>query len=181
METVPWSRSCYFRLLPLWMHYSFAMLFLAYKNKKRRRRKKIGKERDQDYLFVNRESVITAKMCTGGDRWAKFPSNYSPGPRFVLYHQPEKNFSCVNREGTTLFFIGRWPRWRAFVYEPLCFLWSSLFFSPLFYNAKHPLIKSMEPQQARWDCSLCRFVPIILDFENLFLVVMLFHQKSKVS
>ena len=149
--------------------------------KKKRRRKRIGKERGQGCLFVNRESVITAKMCTGGDRWAKFPSNYSLGSQFVLYHQPEKNFSCVNREETTLFFIGRWPRWRAFVYEPLCFLRSSLFFSPLFCNAKHPLIKSMEPQQAKWNCSLCHFIPIILDFENLFLVVMLFYRKPKAS
>lgn len=176
------SRSRYFRLLSPWMHYSFAMFFLAYKNKKKkRRRKRIGKERGQGCLFVNRESVITAKMCTGGDRWAKFPSNYSLGSQFVLYHQPEKNFSCVNREETTLFFIGRWPRWRAFVYEPLCFLRSSLFFSPLFCNAKHPLIKSMEPQQAKWNCSLCHFIPIILDFENLFLVVMLFYRKPKAS
>ena len=132
------SRSRYFRLLSPWMHYSFAMFFLAYKKKKKkRRRKRIGKERGQGCLFVNRESVITAKMCTGGDRWAKFPSNYSLG--------------------------------------------SSLFFSPLFCNAKHPLIKSMEPQQAKWNCSLCHFIPIILDFENLFLVVMLFYRKPKAS
>lgn len=67
--------------------------------KKKRRRKRISKERGQVCLFVNRESVITAKMCTGGDRWAKFPSNYSLGSQLSFTTSLKRIFRALIAKG----------------------------------------------------------------------------------